>query len=319
MLKQESRLNMTPSEPLNQDLPFLTVLFTIFLCTLFGSNAVAIKMAFQGLGVFTTAGIRFSVAAIVIFLWARSTGKPLGLKKGQGHQILILSILFWAQLSLFYFGISKSNASRGTLLANLVPFFILFLAHIFIPGDRITRKKFFGILLGFGGIAFMFTEKGDVSTDFRTGDLIILGGAFLWSCNAVYLKKIISGYNAFQIVLYNTAFAAPLFFLEALLWDSAMIYDLNGRVIGALLYQSLVTASFGFVTWNNMLQKYGAVALHSFVFIMPIAGVALGGLLLNEPITSKIIVALALISAGILVVHWKAKKEAPAYPIRRDL
>jgi drug/metabolite transporter (DMT)-like permease len=68
-----------------------------------------------------------------------------------------------------------------------------------------------------------------------------------------------------------------------------------------------------------MLQKYGAVALHSFVFIMPIAGVTLGGLLLNEPITSKIIVALALISAGILVVHWKAKKEAPAYPIRRDL
>jgi drug/metabolite transporter (DMT)-like permease len=80
-----------------------------------------------------------------------------------------------------------------------------------------------------------------------------------------------------------------------------------------------VTASFGFVTWNTMLQKYGAVALHSFVFIMPIAGVALGGLLLDEPITPKIIIALLLITSGILVVHWKAKKEAPAYPIRRGL
>jgi drug/metabolite transporter (DMT)-like permease len=264
-------------------------------------------MAFQGLGVFTTAGIRFSIAAIVIFLWARSTGKPLGLKKGQLHQILILSLIFWAQLSLFYFGISKSNASRGTLLANLVPFFILFLAHLFIPGDRITRKKFFGILLGFGGIVFMFADNGDIAADFRTGDLIILAGTFLWSCNAVYLKKIISGYNAFQIVLYNTVIAAPLFFLEAFLFDSTMISHLDGRVLGAVLYQSLVTASFGFVTWNTMLQKYGAVALHSFVFIMPIAGVALGGLLLDEPITPKII------------VHWKAKKEAPAYPIRRGI
>ena len=50
-----------------------------------------------------------------------------------------------------------------------------------------------------------------------------------------------------------------------------------------------------------------------------IAGVALGGLVLDEPITPKIIVALALITSGILVIHWKAKKEAPAYPIRRDL
>ncbi len=310
---------MATNEPSNQDLSFFAVLFTIFLCILFGSNAVAIKMAFQGLGVFTTAGIRFSVAAIVIFLWARLTGKQLGLKKGQARQILILSIIFWAQLSLFYVGLSKSNASRGTLLANLVPFFILFLAHFFIPGDRITRKKFFGILLGFGGIVFMFADKGDMTADFRTGDLIILAGTFLWSCNAVYLKNIISGYNAFQIVLYNTAIAAPLFFLEAFLFDSAMIFNLNGRVLGAVLYQSLVTASFGFVTWNTMLQKYGAVALHSFVFIMPIAGVALGGLVLDEPITPKILVALALITSGILIVHWKAKKEVPAYPIRRSL
>jgi drug/metabolite transporter (DMT)-like permease len=66
-----------------------------------------------------------------------------------------------------------------------------------------------------------------------------------------------------------------------------------------------------------MLQKYGAVALHSFVFIMPISGVALGGLVLGEPITPKIIVALALITSGILVVHRKPAKPAPAYPIRR--
>lgn len=310
---------MTQSEPSNQDLSFVTVLFTIFLCALFGSNAVAIKMTFQGVGVFTTAGIRFSVAAMVIFLWARSSGKQLGLKKGQTHQILILSVLFWVQLSLFYFGLSKSNASRGTLLANLVPFFILFLAHIFIPGDRITRRKFLGILLGFAGVAFMFTEEKGLTSDFRRGDLIILTATFIWASSAVYLKKIISGYNAFQIVLYNTAIAAPLFFLEACLWDSPMISNLNFKIIGALMYQSLVTASFGFVTWNTMLQKYGAVALHSFVFIMPIAGVALGGLVLDEPITPKIIVALALITSGILVVHWKAKKEEPAYPIRRGI
>jgi drug/metabolite transporter (DMT)-like permease len=98
-----------------------------------------------------------------------------------------------------------------------------------------------------------------------------------------------------------------------------MVSKLDFKIIGAVLYQSLITATFGFVTWNRLLQKYGAVALHSFVFIMPIAGVALGGLLLGEPITSKILIALALIVVGILIVHWRPKKEAPAYPIRKGI
>jgi drug/metabolite transporter (DMT)-like permease len=114
-------------------------------------------------------------------------------------------------------------------------------------------------------------------------------------------------------------FSAPIFFLEALIWDAAMVSQLDLKVIGALLYQSLITATFGFVTWNTLLQKHGAVALHSFIFIMPIAGVALGGLVLGEPVTVKILTALALIVAGILVVHLKPRKAEPVYPIRRGI
>jgi drug/metabolite transporter (DMT)-like permease len=308
---------MIQNQPSNQDMSFLAALFVIFICTIFGSNAVAIKITFHGLGVFTTAGMRFSIAAIVIFLWAKTTGQPLNLKKIQVRQLFILSLLFWGQMTLVYFGLSKSYASRGALLANLLPFFILFLAHIFIPGDRITPRKFFGILLGFAGVAFIFMEKEGITSDFRIGDTFILMGTFIWACSAVYLKKIISDYNPYQIVLYTTLFSTPLFFLEAFLWDAPMIARLDIRILGALLYQSIITASFAFVAWNTMLQKYGAVALHSFVFIMPISGVALGGLVLGEPITPKIIVALALITSGILVVHRKPAKPAPAYPIRR--
>lgn len=295
------------------------MVFTIFLCVLFGSNAVAIKIAFSGLGVFTTAAIRFGIAAVAIYVWARITGRTIALKKGQVHQVLIFSTLFTVQLSLFYLGLSKSNASRGTLLSNLLPFFILFLAHFFIPGDRITKRKFFGILLGFTGVVFMFIDEKAMQAGFRTGDIIILCAVTLWSCSTVYLKRIISAFPPFQVVWYSTMFSVPIFLTEALLWDNAMIFNLDASVIGAMLYQSLITASFGFVAWNTLLKKYGAVSLHSFIFIMPIAGVALGGLVLGEPITLKILLALLFIVFGILVVHWQPKKEAPAYPIRRGI
>ena len=310
---------MADQQPSNPELSPSAVVFTIFLCVLFGSNAVAVKIAFSGIGVFTSAAIRFSIASVAIFLWARLTGQTILVKKGQIYQVLIFSLLFTVQLSLFYLGLSKSNASRGTLLANLVPFFILFLAHFFIPGDRITKRKFFGILLGFAGVIFMFIDEEAIHAGFRTGDLIILCAVSIWSCATVYLKRIIDTFSPFQLVMYSTLFSVPLFLIAALLWDKEMIFQLNAPVIGAILYQSLITASFGFVAWNTMLKKYGAVSLHSFMFIMPIAGVTLGGLVLGEPITLKILLALAFIVFGILVVHWHPRKEAPAYPIRRGL
>lgn len=310
---------MTEQQSANQEISLAASMFIVFLCILFGSNAVAVKLAFTGIGVFTSAAIRFTIATITIFLWARFTGRTIGLKKGQIHQVLIFTALFTVQLSLFYLGLSKSNASRSTLLANLLPFFILFLAHFFIPGDQITRRKLYGILMGFGGVAFMFLEKKGVAAGFRTGDLIILLAVVIWASSAIYLKRIISAFIPFQLVLYSTLFSVPFFFFEALLWDDTMVSRLDAPVIGSLLYQGLITASFGFVAWNTMLQKYGAVSLHSFLFIMPIAGVAMGGLVLGEPITFKILLALVLIVSGIIVVHWHPRKAAAAYPIRRDI
>ncbi len=131
---------MEKQQPSNLELPMAAGLFSVFLCVIFGANAVAIKVAFTGLGVFTTAAIRFGLAAAAIFLWARCTGRTILLKKGQALQLLIFSALFTVQLSCFYLGLSKSNASRGTLLINLLPF-SFYSWPIFYPRGPHQQKK----------------------------------------------------------------------------------------------------------------------------------------------------------------------------------
>jgi drug/metabolite transporter (DMT)-like permease len=300
----------------NQDLPLLAGLFTSLLCVIFGSNAVAIKISLSGLGPFTTAGLRFSIAAFSIFLWAKITRRSFVIKTGQLPQILILSLMFTVQLSLLYFGLSKTNASRGTLLINLQPFFVLFLAHYFIPGDQITTKKIIGLFMGFTGMAFVFIGKKGITADVQTGDFMILITAFIWACNTTYTKRIIDRFETFHLVLYPMIFSVPLFFIAGFLWDDAMVTDVNLKVMASLFYQGLLTASFGFVAWTNMLQKYGAVSLHSFIFIMPMTGVLLGGLVLGEPITFSILLALMFIVSGVVVVNLKTRKYAPLFPPR---
>jgi drug/metabolite transporter (DMT)-like permease len=294
--------------PSNLDMSFWTGMATVSLCMLFGANAVAIKVSLGGLGVFTTAGIRFGLAAVVLALWAAATGRSFRIPNGYGHHLVITALIFTVQLSLFYLGLSKTNASRGALLANLQPFFTLFLAHFFIQGDRLDFRKLAGIILGFGGVAFVFWETSGVSADLKTGDAIILCATFIWACNAVYVKRIIHAFQPFQITFYPMLIAVPLFFVEAFIWDPAMVTELSTEVLAALFYQVFVTASFGFVLWNMLLKKHGAVALHSFLFIMPISGVVFGGLLLGEPITPKLIVALLMITVGILTVHLRPNR-----------
>ncbi len=300
--------DMKSPMPENKNLTLGASIATVFLCVLFGVNIVAIKFSLEGFGPFTVAALRFCIASVVISLWAKTTGRPFKLKKGQLHQLVLISIFFLFQVSLFYLGFQKTNASRGSLLSNLQPFLVLFLAHFFVPGDLITPRKLIGISLGFAGAATMFIHNEGVTDDVRTGDILVFIAVVIWGCNAVYIKRIVADYSAFQITLYPTMFITPLLFAAAFIWDSPMIGDLDSKVIGALLYQSLVSASLGFVAWTTLQQKYGVVALHSYVFIIPIVGVALGGTILDEPVASmSILLALALIVTGILVVQESKK------------
>ena len=303
----------------NPDVGFWAAVYIAFLSTLFGANAVAIKVAFEGFGVFTAAVIRFSVAALVIALWAAGSGRSFRLQKGQWRYLLIYALLFMVQLSLFFTGLDKTYASRGTLIVNLLPFLILILAHFFLPNDRITRRNLIGLLLGFSGVVCVFAGKETFSRDIRIGDGLVLAATVVWAANTVYIKRVIEAFKPFHIVLYSMLIALPFFALEAFWFDEVAIRSLSGRAVLGLAYQTFVTASFGFIAWNTMLRTYGAVALHAFVFIMPLVGVILSGWILNEPLYPNLWVALTLIVAGILVVHGRPPEGLLVFPLRRNM
>jgi len=292
----------------NDDLTVKASALTIFICILFGANPVAIKFCLTGIGAFTAVGIRFTIAAFVIFLWAKAKKTPLKLNQKQLGQMVLLSVIFVAQLSCFYLGLLRTTASHGALISNILPFIVLILAHFFIPGDTISLKKGIGITLGFIGVLFLFFDKQDLAGDLKRGDLIILVAVFLWSSNAIFVKRIISEYNAVQITLYPMIFGVPFFFLGGFIWDDQMIRMINPTIIKSLLYQSIVTASFGFIAWNSLLRKFGATALHSFIFIMPLSGVFFGVLLLGETVTTYVSASIVFIVTGVVVVNLRRRK-----------
>lgn len=285
-----------------------TIMLTVFICVLFGANTVAIKFALTGLGGFTAAGIRFVLAALGIFCWARYKKIPLSLTGRQLKQVCILAAIFVVQLSCFYQGVARTTASHAVLIANLLPFFVLILAHFFIPGDSITFRKFLGIVFGFIGVFFLLLDDQNISNDIKTGDMIVLIAVVLWSSSAVYVKRIIAQYHPVQISLYPMSIATPFFFVGAFFWDTQMVATIDGTVVIAVFYQSFISASFGFIVWNSLLSRFGATALHSFLFIMPLAGVIFSVLLLDEAVTPYLTASIGFIVTGVVVVNFRRKK-----------
>ena len=299
---------MPPPAAQNQPMTFWAGVLTASLCIMFGANAVAIKISLTGLGVLTNAALRFTMAAVVIAIWAGVKGKSFRISRNRILPLVIIGLNFTVQLSLFYLGLSKTYASRGAVLINLLPFMVLFLAHFFIPGDRITARKLFGIFLGFAGVIFVFMERTGITSEFYAGDIIMLVATFIWACNMVYIKRVNQYYEPFHIVFYQIVISVPFFYLGGWLWDGTMLVDLNVKVLGALAYQGLIATAFGFVVWNTLLKRFAAVGMHTFVFIMPISGVCLSGIVLGEIITVRIWLALFLVSVGILVVNVSPRK-----------
>jgi drug/metabolite transporter (DMT)-like permease len=296
-----------------------SVALAVFLSAAFGANAIAIKISVSGLGPFTAAGIRFLIASLVIFAWARATGRPFHVHRSQIRPTLALFLLFFFQISLLYLGISRTNASRAILISNLQPFFVLFMAHVFIPNDRITFQKVVGLLLGFTGVSLVFLETEGVSEGFQTGDMVMVLSTFLWAAGVVYTKTVLHRLGPHFIAFYQMSLSVPFFFLCGFLWDQPMIGALHADVVIALLYQALVVAAFGFVAWNMLLQHHGAVILNSFNFIMPITGVFLAWWLLNEPLTFKILLALLFIIAQMLVLYLDPRKRLLHLPFNKGL
>jgi drug/metabolite transporter (DMT)-like permease len=269
---------------------------------------VAIKISLTGLGVFTTAGLRFGIAAVVIFFWAKLTGKPVRLTSHQLQLMLILGVIFYVQLSLFYLGLSRTTASHGTLIANILPFVVLVLAHFFIKEERISTKKVVGLVFGFCGVLLLLGDAGHMEQEVLRGDLFVLAAVMIWGGNAIYTKRIIGSFHPIQITLYPLAVAAPLFLVTALFFDQEMVRYVDASILGAMAYQTFVTASFGLIGWMMMIKRYGATTLHSFIFIMPISGVFFGVLILGEPLTKNLIGSILLVTVGLIVVNRSPKE-----------
>jgi drug/metabolite transporter (DMT)-like permease len=287
----------------NDRLNLRTGLLNLLTAVLWGGNSVSIKLGLAGIPPLCLAGIRFSLGALVVLVWARFLGISLRLAPGERKGIAGLVVIFLTQIYLLNLGTSLTLASRSTLFISAYPLFTVIFAHFFISGDRMTVAKMAGMLLAFAGVVSIFAESIALS-DFRylLGDLLVLTSAMLLGSRQIYLKRLTQNMHPGKVLIWQAAPSLPVFFALSALFESQPVH-LNPSIVAGVLYQGLVVAGFCFILLTSLLQRHSASKLAVFGFITPVVGVLVSNQWLGDPISPGILVSLALVGAGITIVN----------------
>jgi drug/metabolite transporter (DMT)-like permease len=285
---------------------------TMLLLTFsWGLNQVLIKVANAGYNpVFLTFG-RSAVAALLVYAWCRWRGIRIFDKDGTLAAGILAGVLFGAEFVLIFFGLDYTTAARGALMINTMPFWVLIGAHFWL-GERITPVKFGGLLLAFGGVALVFSDElslPDASAIW--GDVMLLVAGALWAATTIVIKKSkLTMVSAEKTLLYQLGVSA-VFALPLIPLAGPVVRDAGLLPTASFFVQAIYIVGFTYVVWFWLMRRYPASGLSSFAFLSPAFGVLCGAVLLGEPLSWRIFLALVLIAAGLIVVNRPMRRTAP--------
>ena len=282
------------------------VVVMLCLATLWGANMAAIKIASREMAPLFMAGLRSLVASLCLLAWLRIRGIPLFPSRAVLLHGGVTGLLFGCEFGLIYAGLQHTLASRTYILLYTAPFFVALEAHLFLRGDRLHAWKVAGLILAFAGVVSLFVrDVGGLCLATLPGDLMALAAGLLWGSTTVYIKRFLAHRTVpLQTLFYQVLFSAPLLFLLSAVFGETPVTGSSAATIGAVFYQCIIVAFLSYLVWFEMIHRYPVSLLHGFTFLTPVVGVFLSGaILLGEPIRPEVILALILVSAGLVVVN----------------
>jgi len=283
----------------------------ILLCAIWGVGQVAIKVGNQGISPLWHAAIRSGGSALLLWAWSAARGISLTSRDGTAGYGATIALLFALEFVCVYWGFVYTTASRGVLFIYATPFFVALGAHALFPEERLNAPKVMGLVVAFAGLALAFADGLRLPTRRELlGDVLQLAGAILWAATTLVIKARGQRVTPHRTLFYQLAGSALLLGALAVATGEPGVVRLTGVVGAALAYQIVIHAFASYLAWFWLLAHYPASHLHAYTFWTPLFGVLAGWLLLGDPVTPLLAVAMACVALGIYLVNWQPRAAA---------
>lgn len=285
----------------------LAVTLLVACCFLWGLNQVAAKAAMPEVPALWQAAIRSVVGALLVWGWARFRGIAIFTRDGTGLGGLLAGALFGAEFLCIFIGLQFTTASRMVVFIYISPFVVALGMPFIARAERLSKPQMLGLLLAFTGVAWAFAEgftAPAVGPQQLLGDALGVIAGVLWGATTLAIRgSALSSASAEKTLWYQLAISGVLLVGAALAAGAPLPASLSPLAWSALLFQVVIVTFVSYLVWFWLMRHYPATRLASFTLLTPVFGLVLGALLLNEPITTRLVVALVAVAAGIVLVN----------------
>ena len=260
-------------------------LMLIAMAICFGGTWVAGAVAVEAAPPFTIAAIRFGVASVLLFAWARLANRPLSrVHRDDWPLIAGLGLTAIAGYNwLFLTGLTLAPASDGAIIVpGLAPVFTVLLAGIVLR-EGLTARAFIGLALAAIGLYLVVDPAGGTSEQRLLGDLLFIAGAICWGVYSVLARVASRRFDAVSTTLYGTALGTVILVPAAILEGGADRLAIAPiEALAGIAYLAVFGTVGAFVLLNLGVARIGAGRASAFALLVPIVGVLSSVALLGE-------------------------------------
>jgi drug/metabolite transporter (DMT)-like permease len=279
-------------------------LLMLALTALWGFQQVAIKLTAAHVSLVMQAGLRSLIATALILAWAQWRGTPLFARDGTLAAGIAAGLLFGGEFIFIYGGLEHTAASRMVVFIYLAPVLTALGLHWFVPGEKLSRAQWAGVLVSFGGIALAFGEAFAAARGTLLGDAFGMIAALLWAATTVLIRATsLARARAAKTLFYQLAVSAPMLLAASWLMGERGVIAVTPLAVASLAYQAVIVAFASYLVWFWLLTRYLAARLAVFSFLTPLFGVLFGVAILGEPLRPAFAGAALLVGAGIVLVN----------------
>ena len=287
----------------------------LILCAIWGSTWLFIKLGLNDLPPLTFAGIRFVIACAVLLVIIRFRGLAFPSNRADWVLLLVTGILsFSLNYGLVFWGEQFISSGLAALLQATLPAFGLVIAHLYLPGERMTWGKVIGVVLGVVGVGVVFSNQ-----------LNIAGGKALAGSVALVLSSFFAAYSNVLVKArgkkLNPAILAagqmffgmiPLLLIGIPLEGSPLRFRWTFMAVVAMSYLALVGSVLAFLLYYWLVHNMDVTKSMMIALVTPVVAVVLGMLVLREELNWRTLAGGLMIMTGIgFIVSQKTRKQKP--------
>jgi len=278
----------------------------VIVCIVWGTTYLAITVALETVPVLLVAGLRWMFAGVVLSALMLGTGRGLPAPR-MWAPLALLGFLMNVVGNGFVVYAQQFVASGLTaVLIATTPFWSALVERLLPNGERFSKRSLAGLALGFSGIVVLvwpeMTNGGAGGRNFIAGVIAIQLACIGWVIGTSFAKRHELGDNPFRSTALQMVFSGTMLLGAATVHGDWAQLSFTPGTIAAMLYLSIAGSLVAYSAYIYAIQHLPLQLVSLYAYINPMIAVALGTLLLSEPISARIIIAAVLVFAGTWIV-----------------